>query len=79
MLGRYTIRAKNLFKHQSSPSPKKIPLPVFIVIKAADEFRKKTTAIHQLWKTDFTYLKVLGWGYIYLSNILDDYSRYMIA
>ena len=73
------MRAKNLFKHQSSPSLKKIPLPVFLVIKAADEFRKKTTAIHQLWKTDFTYLKVLGWGYIYLSTILDDYSRYMIA
>ena len=33
----------------------------------------------QLWQTDFTYLKVIGWGWFYLSTILDDYSRYIIA
>ena len=53
--------------------------PAFIVIKAADQFRDKTTAINQLWQTDFTYLKVIGWGWMYLSTILDDYSRYIIA
>ena len=26
-----------------------------------------------------TYLKVIGWGWFYLSTILDDYSRYIIA
>jgi transposase InsO family protein len=26
-----------------------------------------------------TYLKVVGWGWFYLSTILDDYSRYIIA
>ena len=56
-----------------------ITSPAFIVIKAADEFRDKTTAINQLWQTDFTYLKVIGWGWMYLSTILDDYSRYIIA
>ena len=56
-----------------------IASPAFIVIKAADEFRDKTTAINQLWQTDFTYLKVIGWGWMYLSTILDDYSRYIIA
>jgi putative transposase len=56
-----------------------ITSPAFIVIKAADEFKDKTTAINQLWQTDFTYLKVIGWGWFYLSTILDDYSRYIIA
>jgi putative transposase len=53
--------------------------PAFIVIKAASEFKDKTTAINQLWQTDFTYLKVIGWSWFYLSTILDDYSRYIIA
>ena len=56
-----------------------ITSPAFIVIKAANEFRDKTTAINQLWQTDFTYLKVIGWGWMYLSTVLDDYSRYIIA
>ncbi len=56
-----------------------ITSPAFIVIKAASEFKDKTTAINQLWQTDFTYLKVIGWGWFYLSTILDDYSRYIIS
>ncbi len=56
-----------------------ITSPAFIMLKAANEFEHKTTAINQLWQTDFTYLKVLGWGWFYLSTILDDYSRYIIA
>ena len=56
-----------------------ITSPAFVVIKAADEFRDKTTAPNQLWQTDFTYLKVIGWGWFYLSTILDDYSRYIVA
>jgi hypothetical protein len=38
-----------------------ITSPAFIVMKAADEFKDKTTAPNQLWQTDFTYLKVTGW------------------
>ena len=56
-----------------------ITSPAFVVIKAADEFREKTTGPNQLWQTDFTYLKVIGWGWFYLSTILDDFSRYVIA
>ncbi len=56
-----------------------ITSPAFIVIKAADEFKDKTTRPNQLWQTDFTYLKVIGWGWFYLSTILDDFSRYIIA
>ena len=53
--------------------------PAYVVLAAADEFRDKTTRPNQLWQTDFTYLKVIGWGWFYLSTILDDYSRYIIA
>jgi len=56
-----------------------IASPAFIVMKAADEFKDKTTAPNQLWQTDFTYLKVIGWGWFYLSTVLDDFSRYILA
>jgi putative transposase len=56
-----------------------IASPAYIVMKAADEFSDKTTAPNQLWQTDFTYLKVIGWGWFYLSSVLDDFSRYIIA
>jgi putative transposase len=53
--------------------------PAFIVMKAADKFTNPTTAINQLWQTDFTYLKVTAWGWFYLSTVLDDFSRYIVA
>ena len=56
-----------------------ITSPAFIVMKAADEFKDKTTAPNQLWQSDFTYLKVTGWGWFYLSTVLDDFSRYIVA
>ena len=56
-----------------------ITAPDYVVIKAADEFKDKTTAINQMWQTNFTYFKIIGWGWYYLSTILDDYSRYIIA
>jgi putative transposase len=56
-----------------------ITSPAYIVMSAADEFRHKPRRIHELWQTDFTYLKVIGWGWYYLLSVLDDYSRYIIA
>ena len=56
-----------------------ITSPAYLVMKAADEFMDKTTAPNQMWQTDFTYFKVTGWGWFYLSTILDDFSRYIIA
>ena len=52
--------------------------PAWIAMKAAERFDQPTTAINQLWQTNFTYLKVTGWGWYYLSTVLDDYSRYII-
>lgn len=56
-----------------------ISSPAFIVMKAASEFKDKTTAINQMWQTDFTYFKIIGWGWMYLSTVLDDFSRYIIS
>ena len=56
-----------------------IASPAYIVIKAAEEFKDKTTAPNQLWQTDFTYLKITGWGWYYLSTVLDDFSRFIVA
>jgi transposase InsO family protein len=56
-----------------------ITSPAFILLKAADHFAQPTTAINQLWQTDFTYLRVVGWGWFYLSTVLDDFSRYILA
>ena len=56
-----------------------IASPAFIVVKAANEFKDKTTKPNQMWQTDFTYLKVISWGWYYLSTILDDFSRFIIA
>src|SRR6202789_2836929 len=56
-----------------------ITSPAYVVIQAANEFKDKTTAINQLCQTDFTYLKITGWGTYFLSTVLDDFSRYIVA
>ena len=55
-----------------------ITSPAHLFISAGDEFTDKTKFVHQMWQTDFTYFKIIGWGWYYLSTVLDDYSRYII-
>ena len=43
------------------------------------KFQQKNKRAHELWPTDFTYFKIIGWGWDYLSTVLDDYSRYIVA
>jgi transposase len=56
-----------------------ITAPAHIVLSAADEFEKKTKRINEMWQTDFTYFKIIGWGWYYLSTVLDDYSRFILS
>jgi len=56
-----------------------ITSPAYVVIKAADQFHTKTARVNEMWQTDFTYFKIIGWGWMYLSTVLDDFSRYIIA
>jgi len=48
-------------------------------MSASDKFQSPTTRVNELWQTDFTYFKIIGWGWYYLSTILDDYSLYILA
>lgn len=80
---RYTDE-KNYYISESSvyrilKSHDLITSPAFIVMKAKDKFDQPTTAPNQLWQTDFTYFKIIGWGWYYLSTVLDDYSRYILS
>ena len=56
-----------------------IPSPAYIVMSASDKFKNPTSRTNELWQTDFTYFKIVGWGWYYLGSILDDYSRYIIS
>jgi len=56
-----------------------ITSPHYIVMAASDKFKNPTRRINELWQTDFTYFRVIGWGWYYLSTVLDDYSRYILS
>jgi putative transposase len=56
-----------------------LPSPAYTVVTAREQFPQPTTGIHQLWQTDFTWLKVVHWGWYYLCTVMDDYSRYILA
>ncbi len=56
-----------------------ITAPSHIVLSASDEFKDKTKRVNEMWQTDFTYFKIINWGWYYLSTVLDDFSRYIIT
>ena len=45
-------------------------------LAAGKEYHRKTTGPHQMWATDASYFRVVGWGY-YLVTVMDDYSRFI--
>jgi len=48
-------------------------------LSAAKEYHTKTKRPHQLWATDASYFRVVGWGYYYLVTVMDDYTRFILA
>jgi putative transposase len=46
---------------------------------AGKEYHRKTRRPNEMWATDCSYLRVVGWGYYYLVTVMDDYSRYILA
>ncbi len=56
-----------------------ITSPAFVVMTASKTFQQPTHRPNELWQTDFTYLHVVRWGWYYLSTVLDDYSRDILA
>jgi transposase InsO family protein len=50
-----------------------------VQLMAGKEYHTKTTRPHQMWATDASYFRVVGWGYYYLVTVMDDYSRYILA
>ena len=56
-----------------------ITSPAYILMQASDRFQHPSRRVNDLWQTDFTYFKIIGWGWYYLSTVMDDYSRFILA
>jgi transposase InsO family protein len=56
-----------------------VSAPAYSIISAGEKFENPTKRVNELWQTDFTYFKIINWGWYYLLSVLDDYSRYIIA
>ena len=40
-----------------------ITSPAFNIVKAGDQFEHPTQRVNEMWQTDFTQFKVIGWGW----------------
>jgi len=47
--------------------------------KASKEYHRKTKKPDELWATDCAHFKVVDWGWYYLTTVMDDYSRFILA
>jgi transposase InsO family protein len=56
-----------------------ITSPAYILMIASAKFQNPTVRVNEMWQTDFTYFKIVGWGWYYLSTVLDDYSRFIVS
>lgn len=56
-----------------------ITSPAYILMQASEKFQHPTCRVNEMWQTDFTYFKIIGWGWYYLSTVLDDYSRFIVS
>ncbi len=48
-------------------------------LAAGKEFHTKTRGPHQMWATDASYFRVVGWGFYYMVTVMDDFSRFILA
>ena len=46
---------------------------------AGKEFHTKTTRPHEMWATDASYFRVIGWGFYYMVTVMDDFSRFILS
>ena len=53
--------------------------PPEMQLVAGKEYQRKTSGPHQMWATDASYFRVVGWGYYYMVTVMDDYSRSILA
>jgi len=53
--------------------------PPEMQLVAGKEYQRKASGPHQMWATDASYFRVVGWGYYYMVTVMDDYSRSILA
>jgi len=53
--------------------------PPEMQLVAGKEYQRKTSGPHQMWATDASYFRVVGWGYYYMVTVMDVYSRSILA
>jgi transposase-like protein len=49
-----------------------------VIIKGRERLTTLSNKVNEIWTTEFIFIKLIGWGYYYLSVLFDDYSKYAI-